>query len=83
MYIVNKGNNTVSVINTTTNTVIATIPVGASPDQVTILPDGTFAYVTNQVDNTVSVIDIATNMVIATIPGFNGPTGIKTGTICL
>lgn len=62
---------------------IATIPVGASPDQVTILPDGTFAYVTNQVDNTVSVIDIATNMVIATIPGFNGPTGIKTGTICL
>lgn len=79
----NKGNNTVSVINTATNTVIATIPVGASPDQVTILPDGTFAYVTNQVDNTVSVIDIATNMVIATIPGFNGPTGIKTGTICL
>jgi len=62
--------------------VIATIPVGSSPDQVTILPNGTFAYVTNQTDNTVSVIDIATNMVVDTIPGFNGPTGIDTGVIC-
>jgi len=63
--------------------VIATIPVGLSPDQVTILPDGSLAYVTNQLDQTVSVIDIATNTVIDTIPGFNGPTGIKTGTICM
>lgn len=62
--------------------VIATIPVGLSPDQVTVLPNGKFAYVTNQADNTVSVVKIATNTVIATLPGFNGPTGIETGTIC-
>lgn len=61
---------------------IATIPVGLSPDQVTILPDGTLAYVTNQLDNTVSIIDIATNTAIDTIPRFNSITGIKTGTIC-
>lgn len=61
---------------------IATIPVGLSPDQVTILPDGTLAYVTNQLDNTVSIIDIETNTAIDTIPGFNSITGIKTGTIC-
>lgn len=61
---------------------IATIPVGLSPDQVTILPDGTLTYVTNQLDNTVSIIDIATNTAIDTIPVFNSITGIKTGTIC-
>lgn len=65
-----------------TNTVIDTISVGLSPDQVTIIPDGTRAYVTNQASNTVSVIDIATNTVITNIPVGVAPTGIATGTIC-
>ncbi|WP_438820704.1 YncE family protein [Bacillus thuringiensis] len=64
------------------HTVIDTISVGLSPDQVTIIPDGTRAYVTNQASNTVSVIDIATNTVITNIPVGVAPTGIATGTIC-
>ena len=39
--------NTVSVIDTATNTVVATIPVGHGPDGVAVTPDGTHAYVAN------------------------------------
>ncbi len=70
------------VISVATNTVIDTIPVALSPDQVTIIPNGTLAYVTNQGSNTVSVINTATNTVIDTVPVGVAPTGIATGTIC-
>jgi YVTN family beta-propeller protein len=66
-YVVNDLNNTVSVIDTSTNTVTATIPVGKGPFGVVFSPDGTRAYVTNQGDNTISVIDTASNTVLATI----------------
>jgi len=56
-----------SVIDTSTNTVVATIPVGANPAGVAITPDGTRAYVANS-SGTVSVIDTSTNTVVATIP---------------
>ena len=39
--------NTVSVIDTATNTVIATIPVGSSPFGVAVTPDGSKVYVAN------------------------------------
>ena len=55
-------------IDTATNTVIATVPVGDYPVGVAVTPDGTRAYVTNCDADTVSVIDTATNTVIATIP---------------
>jgi len=65
----------VSVIDTTTNTVVATILVGTSPSGVAITPDGTRVYVTN-IFNSISVIDAATNTVVATIPSGQLPTGI-------
>jgi len=66
-YITNSGDNTVSVINTATNTVIATIPVGDEPFGVAATHDGSRVYTRNG-DGTVSVIDTATNTVTATIP---------------
>ncbi|MEH7221091.1 hypothetical protein V7107_27890, partial [Bacillus toyonensis] len=44
-------------INTGTNSVVATIPVGSSPYNVSITPDGQFAYVANAANNNVSVIN--------------------------
>jgi YVTN family beta-propeller protein len=44
---VNLGNNTVSVINTTTNKVTATVDVGINPEGVAVTPDGKKVYVTN------------------------------------
>ena len=46
-YVTNLGSGTVSVIDTDTNTVIATITVGSGPAGVAVSPDGTRAYVTN------------------------------------
>ena len=49
----------VSVIDTATNTVSATIPVGELPTAVAVSPDGTYVYVTNDGGGTLSVIDTA------------------------
>ena len=59
---------TVSVIDTATNTVVATVAVGSLPTGVAVTPDGTHVYVANSNDNTVSVIRTATNTVVKTIP---------------
>lgn len=64
-YVANSSSNSISVINTATNAVTATIPV-TSPKRVAISPDGTRAYATG--DNSVSVIETGTNTVVATIP---------------
>ena len=64
-----------SVIDTATNTVSATVTVGTQPIGVAITSDGTRVYVTNYASNTVSVIDAATNMVSATVTVGSGPTG--------
>lgn len=70
---INEVSNTVSVINTATNTVIATIPVGIAPFGVAVSPDGSKVYVTGEV---VSVIATAMNTVTATIPVGIAPTGV-------
>ncbi len=46
-YVTNFYSNTVLVIDTATNTVVATVAVGISLVGVAITPDGAFAYVTN------------------------------------
>jgi YVTN family beta-propeller protein len=75
-YITDGGDNTVSVIDTSTNTVVATVAVGANPRGVAVSPDGTKVYVANFGDNTVSVIGTITNTVMATIPVGERPTGV-------
>ncbi len=74
-YITNGGSNTVSVIDTATNTVIATVNVGDRPQGVAVSPDGTVVYVTNY-GGTVSVIDTATNTVTSTVSVGTNPNGI-------
>ena len=46
-YVANAGTDSVSVIETATNTVTAEVPVGVEPEGVAITPDGTRAYVAN------------------------------------
>jgi YVTN family beta-propeller protein len=72
-YVANVGSNTVSVINTATNTVVTSIPVGGGPCGVAFSPDGTKAYVVNLYSNNVSVINTATNTVVTSIPVGGGP----------
>ena len=64
-YVANGGDNTVSIIDTATNTVTAAVPVGGFPTAIAVTPNGAFAYVANSGSNTVSVINMATNTVTA------------------
>jgi YVTN family beta-propeller protein len=80
-YISNGRSDTVSVIDTATNTVVATVPVESFPYGVAVNPAGAFAYVTNVFGGnlfggTVSVIDTATNAVVATVPVGPEPHGV-------
>jgi uncharacterized repeat protein (TIGR01451 family) len=75
-YVTNFDDGTVSVIDTATNTVTATINVGSAPDGVAVNPAGTRVYVTDEGDGTVSVIDTATNTVTATTNVGSDPNGV-------
>jgi YVTN family beta-propeller protein len=66
----------VSVIDTASNMVTATVAVGAHPIGVAVAPDGKHAYVANANSNTVSVIRTATNTVVATVPVGNAPDAV-------
>ena len=50
-YVTNAGDNTVTRIRTSDNTVTDTIAVGTFPYNVAISPDGSFAYVANLGEN--------------------------------
>ncbi|HEX8962862.1 MAG TPA: autotransporter-associated beta strand repeat-containing protein, partial [Rhodocyclaceae bacterium] len=70
------GNGSVSVINTATNSVIATINTGGQLVDLAVNPAGTRVYVVD-INNKVNVIDTATNTVVATPTAtLNNPRGI-------
>jgi YVTN family beta-propeller protein len=68
------GQGTVTVIDTATRAITATIPVGTNPSEIVLSPDGSRAYVPNSLSNTVSVINVATDSVTATIATGTNPT---------
>jgi YVTN family beta-propeller protein len=72
VYVVNEGDDTVSVIDGISRSVIATIPVGKSPHYIVLDPSGKYAYVTNGESNSVTILDTTTNRVISTIEGVGG-----------
>jgi phospholipase C len=74
-YVTTRNPDTVSVIDTATNDVVAKIPL-PGPLGVALAPDGKRAYVTSFGRNTVSVIDTANNTVEATVRVGPGPWGI-------
>lgn len=78
-FVANLASNTVSVIDTNTDAVVATIAVGQSPQGVAITPDGRLALIANSGPaegsasdvETVSVIDTAQRQVVSTVPDFS------------
>ena len=77
LYVTNFGSpGAVSVVNTSTNAITATIPVGAEPSAVAVDSSANTIYVANPVANTVSVVDGATNQVAATVPVGSDPSAI-------
>ena len=68
----------VAVVDTATNAIIASIPVGSTTFQggVAVNSDGSRVYATNQDDDTVSVIDTSTNTVVATVAVGSAPANL-------
>jgi len=86
-YVTNSYADTVSVVDTTTDKVIATIPVDKAPVNPTFTPDGKQVYVANSQAGTLSVIDVKIDAVTATIQaGGPKPSGRHTrngrGVVC-
>jgi len=76
LYVNNFDSDTVSVIDTNTNTVDTTITVGVKPSSIQYSPNSNIngaIYVVNSGDDTVSVIDVFSNTVTATISTGNAP----------
>jgi predicted alpha-1,2-mannosidase len=65
-YVSNYSDNTVTPVDTRTNTAGPPIPVGSGPDGMTVA--GGNLFVANNNSNDVTVIDTTTNAVIKTIP---------------
>ncbi|KFL37059.1 hypothetical protein N788_11665 [Arenimonas donghaensis DSM 18148 = HO3-R19] len=74
-YVSNSATSDVDVIDSVTQTVVTTIPVGSGAWGVAASPDGTRVYVPNPGSNNVSVIDTSTNTVTATVPVGASPYG--------
>ena len=80
-YITNSLSSTVSVIDTASNAVVATIGVGLGPAGVAVNLAGTRVYVSNLASNSLSVVDTATNAVIATTLVGATPSGVAVNAI--
>ena len=68
IFVVDSGDNTISVISDSNNSVVGTIPIGDDPGGVAYDSAMGEIFVTNTGDNTVSVISDSNNTVVATIP---------------
>jgi gliding motility-associated-like protein len=82
-YIPNRNANSLSIVNLSTNSVVATLPVGILPTSVTINKVLNKVYVGNQgngSNGSITVINACTNTIEATITGF-GP-GQPSGIAC-
>ena len=89
LYVTDANDNNVQVIDTTTDTVVTTIPVGSAPQGIAKSPDGSKVYVANGSGSSVSVIDTSTDTVIQTpstcAGGFNltiSPDGTMLYVLC-
>jgi YVTN family beta-propeller protein len=67
IYVANNGDNTVSVINGTTNNVTGFITVGRGPYSLAVNPATNMIYVADDLDNAVSVINGTTNKLLGFI----------------
>ncbi|MFC0545405.1 alkaline phosphatase family protein [Kutzneria chonburiensis] len=76
VYVANTWHDSVSLVDSVTHAVKATISVGKAPWNIAFRPDGEVAYVTNANSDTVSVIDTSRRAVVSTIPVGHIPTGI-------
>jgi YVTN family beta-propeller protein len=75
-YVGNFGDNTVSVVDTGTRAVVATIPVAQGPHGMAVSRDGRTVYVTGDGSSSLNIIDTATDRVVKTVEVGKTPNGV-------
>jgi len=75
-YVANFDSDSVTPVDTATNTAGTAITVGIEPYGIAITPDGRTAYVTNAGSDSVTPIDTATNTAGTAIPVGSGPDAV-------
>lgn len=75
-YVGNFKDNTVSVIDTASGTVVATVAVAAGPHGMAVASDGRLLYVSGDGSSTLSVLDTITNRVARAIEVGKAPHGV-------
>jgi len=73
LYVTNEWDGTVTAIDTLTNQVLATIPVGKRPHHLAITRDGRYVFVGTSGEKFMPVIDALTLKVVEQIPVVDGP----------
>jgi YVTN family beta-propeller protein len=76
LYVSNGRAGTISVFDTQSYELLATIKVGTRPWGIGISPDGKLLYAANGPSNDVSVVDLATNQEVARVKAGSSPWGI-------
>jgi YVTN family beta-propeller protein len=77
-YVTNSGETSVSVINTQSNTVSATIQVGSQPEGIAMSPDGSVVYTVLGFSSNILIIDTATDAIVGTI-SYDSPSMLHAG----
>src|SRR5262245_9510077 len=75
-YVPNEGSATISVIDTATDKVTATLRHGKKPPGIAISKDGARLFLSDQTGNALVVVDIAKDAIVATIPLGDSPEAI-------
>ena len=76
LYVANQNANSLSVVDTRTNTVTASPGAGFSPAALALSPDGTRLFVSNPNSNLVTVYNTATNALVSSFPIGQLPVGL-------
>jgi uncharacterized repeat protein (TIGR01451 family) len=76
VFVVNSGDDTMSIMRVSDMTVEGAVPTGVLPAAIAVHPDGTLAYITNNIDDTVTVISLESFNTVETIPVDAGPVGV-------
>src|SRR5258708_12085417 len=67
VFVTNGNSASLSIIDTSSNGIIATVPVGSNPTSVAVSADGVSAYVTNEYSFSLSQVSVAGSFVTNTL----------------
>ena len=73
LFVTNRYSNNVAVIDSSTNQVVAAIPVGTFPIRIAMTPNRLKAFVSNGHSGSISVLDTVAHTTTATIPVSRSP----------